>query len=274
MRITPEMRKAGILKIGSLQSRNGSYLCLVNLNLVDRECDDVNPRQPTRRHVGEILDGFDTISAEDPRLIFMNGTLKVINGRHTILALLERQIIESTAHVHFDLELHQAANIFFQLGTKQKRIGAWDAHVCGVAARDEQSLSIQAFLEKYEFTYPTGGNGTNAGVEIRNYSVLKEAYVRGTLDMFGSILYECFVSGELQSQARGCEWQRGLLDYINRYKNPRFSGPDPLKAFKNVTAQDVVSLASDSNRQRNNREHYAQAFYQLGNLKWVGYKVS
>lgn len=229
--LSEAMIKSGIIAFISSKQTNGSYLCMVDLNKVQRD-DNINPRQISKAHVAEIVMDFNQDCFDSPKLAFKSNAdgltvthaqasawiLAHINGQHSIASALRVGLPVVSCQVWFDRTDAELARIFYQAAIKTKRMNTWTSFKAALRAGDNFAMSIKKAIDAYEFT-TTADVGKRA--DLTNYAPLDEAVklsetMPATLDRFLDVLTVFRDDNNHLSHkiVRKGEFQRGLLDFL------------------------------------------------------------
>lgn len=280
MKLTHQMIKAGISKIANLKNTSGSWTCEVDLSLVDKASNGVNFRKFSKKHMKEIMADFNYRAVRNPVLIYSNGVLRSIDGRHTIAVILEmhkeklKEVSSNrwTCDVFFDINIYQSAAIFHELTTKSMRMSCWDSFAAALQAKYDFAIDMLNILNNYKMKTPKHDGYSNKTADFTAYTTLSEAYYLGG-DFFNTFLKVISIwkgKSKLQPTAGSCPFQRGLIDYLKDELNVATVENiySRLKKFQATDFSDIANKhAWGYGKSRADRNHYKRAFKELTNSK-------
>jgi len=270
MKITTEMRKAGIVAISNLQNTNGSWPCHVRVNDIRA---DLNMRLLDEMHSSNIQADYWEPALANPTCFLISSVVQTTDGQTRVDVAKHIDLAIMSCDMHFGKTEEEAYRMFYVENAGRKNMDKNANFRAAYRANQEWAVTVFNAITKYKYTCKLSAvtNGHKNRPDLPNIGPLELAWKHKQLCRLLEVLKAWYDKDlkQLQRPANGCSFLRGLIDLLLiQHDTPT---KQLVLALSKMSADQIKReagrLAVKSNT-RTDRGHYHEVFAKL----WAKYQ--
>ena len=244
-------RRVKSLKTVGITKVHGKTICGALLAVVSLIGNAIGfaayQRDRNKKHVARIAEGFDSDAVVAPRLSLRNGKLWVIDGGHTIAAMIQRGVKAFDAVVYEGLTYSQEAHLFYIWNDCRKQMAGWIKFFADLEGGNRSRQRMLDVAHKYRLTVPRDkGVIKSRDADISNSSTLTESYRKGGLELVDRVcrvLSKSWkVNGRVMYSAKEVDLIRGLIGYLKGASKADVA--HAIAVLKEVSPEEIRRIAN------------------------------